>query len=151
MQGIQAYQQSGIICHTVSHCLSEVARPADTCATLPVLPFDLPRAIPSLPFAQPFWRGVEAHCQQLWQTSIDFSILQHPFFQFFTQLTQPVPHLVNGVKRGVVSEGLPTADGFGQRSLLHLQIAISTQSNQHLLHAAGGVGLGGHSSMLFAC
>lgn len=128
MQGIQAYQKSGIMRHAVSCCLSEVARPADTCATLPILPFALPRAISSLPFPKPFWRGIEAHSQQLWQASIGFSVLHHSFLQFFTQLTQPVPHLINSVKRSVVPEGLPTADGLWQRSLLDLHIAISNQS-----------------------
>ena len=127
MQGIQAYQKSGIMRHAVSCCLSEVARPADTCATLPILPFALSRAIPSLPFAQPFWRGIEADSQQLWQASIYFPILHHSFLQFFTKLTQPMPHFVDSVKRRVVPEGLPTADGLWQRSLLDLQTAISNQ------------------------
>lgn len=107
--------------HAVSCCLPEVARPADACATLPVLPFALPRAIPSLPFAQPFWRHVEVHSQQLWQASVSFPVFHHPFLQFLTQLEQPVLHLTNSSKRSVVPEGLATADGLRQCSLLDLQ------------------------------
>ena len=121
MQQIQVYQQSSIISHAISRCLSEVARPADACATLPILPFALPRAVPSLPFGLPFWRGIEADSQQLWQASISFAILHHTFLQFFAQFAQPVPHFVDSPKRRVIPEGLPTADGLWQRSLLYLQ------------------------------
>ena len=73
-------------------------------------------------------RAVHIDSQQLRQPSIGLPVLNDTLLQLFSQLQQPVVHLVQRVQTGVVSEGLATADRLGQGSLLDLQTADCTVS-----------------------